>query len=713
MNKFGNLRVYALTHNVFRILVISSLIIRSFIPAWGAAAQDHPPGVLEYVRPGENIHTIVPILYKDEFYDIYLISSNDFDDPYGHVLYENTPDAFAAQGITGVLVTRSDEIVTDEAVIRNILLIARTAFILHQTRRAYTDETIPVDDSLTERLKSLRTNPIFAAAFIEQNVKALFDKPSEEYAEAFRSMLTAQAGGVQKADEFIDDVVSAYDDAPTMEDAIDQVISLAKYSNDRDLRQLAKKARETFGHWQHQTNLVDTGDGLITAGNAFELASLGMRMIFLSDLELDRAGWLQYYSNTAGKNGVGDQQDAASLVIKEANNDWLRRGEIVRDFIKEKGVDLGVNIVKEEIARDLVQYAWKEFGKRNLGHLAAGAAYQVLLGFTIANLLYGMDDIYHNFTIADRSDQLRRNFRQSRLLILEKQWTENPSFYEGDVIEAYRTAYLLEALAAAQAYRSYADGVTSSRLILQIGDFFSGGEWTRAIDYFRESANSAERNAELYLGHPPVIEGAVALTFERLAAGPRNDRLDYDSLIVTYPEYLILEPGEVGTITIDIQNTGFLPWTAGGDFALVNTNQQTLGADPMQILSGEIPPGYISRWVISVQAPPQAGLYRTTWQLSSHGEPVGPEVTGLMAVVPNARTDLNPSLLFREWLDGLINDLQRQFSEWLKMEMERQTREILVTLQRQLCGGTLLVPMTVILGTWVIRWKKRYPGNEN
>ena len=702
--------------NVFRILVISSLFIRLLIPAFDVAAQEYPPSVLEYVRPGESIHAIIPINYQNELYDIYFLSSNDFDDPYGRVLYENTPNALAEKGITGVLVTRSEEIVTDEAVIRNILLIARTAYVLYQTRTAYSDLTIPVDDSLTERVESLRTNPLFVTAFIEQNVKALFDKPSEEYAEAFRSMLIAQAGGVKKADEFIDDVVAAYDETETFEDAIDHVVSLAKYSNDRDLRQLAKKARETFGHWQYQTNLVDTGDGLITAVNAFELASLGMRMIFLSDLELDRAGWLDYYSNTAGNSGIpldGDQQDAASLVIKEANDDWLRRGEIVRDFIKEKGVDLGVDIVKEEIARQLVQYAWKEFGKRNIGHLAAGAAYQVLLGFTIANLLYGMDDIYHNFTIADRSDELRRNFRQSRLLILEKQWPENPSFYDGDLIEAYRTAYLLEVLAAAQVYRSYADGVTSSRLILKIGDLFSGGEWTRAINYFRESADNAERNAELHLGHPPVIEGAVDLVFERLAAGPRSDRLDYDSMIVTYPEYLVLEPGEVGTITIDIQNTGFLAWSAGGDFALVNTNEQTLGAAPEQLLSGEIPPGYISRWVISLQAPPQAGLYRTTWQLSNHGEPFGTEVTGLVIVAPNSETELNPSLLFREWLDGLLKDLQRQFSEWLRSEIEKQVQELIEILQQQLCGGTLLIPTTIILGTWVVRRKKRHPGNEN
>ena len=702
--------------NVFRILVISSLFIRLLIPAFDVAAQEYPPSVLEYVRPGESIHAIIPINYQNELYDIYFLSSNDFDDPYGRVLYENTPNALAEKGITGVLVTRSEEIVTDEAVIRNILLIARTAYVLYQTRTAYSDLTIPVDDSLTERVESLRTNPLFVTAFIEQNVKALFDKPSEEYAEAFRSMLIAQAGGVKKADEFIDDVVAAYDETETFEDAIDHVVSLAKYSNDRDLRQLAKKARETFGHWQYQTNLVDTGDGLITAVNAFELASLGMRMIFLSDLELDRAGWLDYYSNTAGNSGIpldGDQQDAASLVIKEANDDWLRRGEIVQEFIKEKSVDLGVDLVKEEIARQLVQYAWKEFGKRNIGHLAAGAAYQVLLGFTIANLLYGMDDIYHNFTIADRSDELRRNFRQSRLLILEKQWPENPSFYDGDLIEAYRTAYLLEVLAAAQVYRSYADGVTSSRLILKIGDLFSGGEWTRAINYFRESADNAERNAELHLGHPPVIEGAVDLVFERLAAGPRSDRLDYDSMVVTYPEYLTLKPGEVGSITIDIQNTGFLTWAAGGDFALANTNEQTLGAAPVQLLSREIPPGYISRWVISLQAPPQAGLYRTTWQLSNHGEPFGTEVTGLVIVAPNSEIELNPSLLFREWLDGLLEDLQRQFSEWLRSEIERQMQELLESLQKQFCGGTLLMPMGILLGTWVVRRKKRHPGNEN
>lgn len=716
MKKFGDLSMYTRSLNVVRLLVVFSLFLRSILPASAVVAQEYPAGVLEYVRPGESIHTIVPILYKDDVYDIYLISNNDFDDPHGRVLYENTSDAFTAQGITGVLVTRTDEIVTDEAVIRNILLIARTAYILHQTRTAQFDEPIPFDDSFAETVESLRRNPIFATAFIEQNVQALFDSPSEEYAEAFRGMFVAQAGGVQKADAFINDVVSAYETAPTVEAAIDHAISLAKYSNDRDIRELAKQARETFGHWQRQTNLVTTGDGSIAAGNAFELVSLGMRIIFLSDLEVDRAGWLQYYSDAAGDHTVslnGDQQNAASLVIKETNDDWLRRGEIVQDFIRDQRVELGVNLVKGEVAKRLVQYSWKEFGKRNIGHLAAGAAYQVLLGFTIANLLYGMDDIYHNFTIADRCDELRRNFRQSRLSILEKQWPENPILYEGDLIESYRTAYLLESLAGAQAYRSYADGVAGSRLILRIGDLFSGGEWTRAIDGFRELANNAERNAELRLGHPPVIEGAVDLALRRLAAGPRNNRLDYEALIVTYPESLTLQPGEVRVITIDIQNTGFLPWTAGGDFALTNTNEQTLGAVPAQVLSDEIPPGYISGWTLSLQAPPQAGLYQSAWQMTHRGEPFGPVVTAMVIVVPNTETDLDPSLFFREWLDGLLNDLQRQVSEWLRREMERQLQALLESMLQQLCGVSVLAPMTIIFGTSVVRRKKRYPGNEN
>ena len=198
-----------------------------------------------------------------------------------------------------------------------------------------------------------------------------------------------------------------------------------------------------------------------------------------------------------------------------------------------------------------------------------------------------------------------------------------------------------------------------------------------------------------------------------LPTGFPSDRLDYDSMIVTYPEYLVLGPGEVGTITIDIQNTGFLAWTAGGDFALVNTNEQTLGAAPVQLLSGEIPPGYISRWAISLQAPSQTGLYWTVWQMTNLGEPFGPEVTGLVIVTPDSETNLNPSLLFREWLDGLLNDLQRQISEWLRSEIERQAQELLESLQKQLCGGSLLMPVTIILGTWVVRRKKRYPGNDN
>ena len=203
-----------------------------------------------------------------------------------------------------------------------------------------------------------------------------------------------------------------------------------------------------------------------------------------------------------------------------------------------------------------------------------------------------------------------------------------------------------------------------------------------------------------------------SIEFE-LVTGSHISRLNYDSIIITYPEYLILKPGEVGTITIDIQNTGDLTWTTGGDFALMNTNEQTLGAVPVQLLLAEIPPGFTARWVISLQAPAQSGLYWTTWQLSNLGKPFGSVVTGLVIVRPDSEIELNPSLLFREWLDGLLKDLQRQFSEWLRSEIEKQMQQLLDNLQKQLCGGTLLMPTAIILGAWVVRWKKRYPGNEN
>jgi len=342
------------------------------------------------------------------------------------------------------------------------------------------------------------------------------------------------------------------------------------------------------------------------------------------------------------------------------------------------------------------------------------------LGLTIANLLYGMDDIYNSFTTADRADELRQRFRASRLQLQTVDWPTEPRSYDGELAEAYRVAYLLEAMSAAQVFRSYADGVAASRLIIKLGDLLSGGEWSEAIEMAREMADEAEQEAENELGHPPLIDKAVELTLDRLAMGPDPGMglPLYDSVVINSSDFAILHPGQSVEITFDVQNTGNVAWVPQQGYALINTNGESLGASAIQALASEVPPGRVARWVIPITAPSQSGLHRTEWQMAHNEEPFGSVLSCLVIVVPEGEIGIDPGALLEEWFNELMRQIStklnelwesllQQLEEWLQRELDRLWREFWESLLRQCCGASAIAPAALLLGAWGINRKRR------
>ena len=63
--------------------------------------------------------------------------------------------------------------------------------------------------------------------------------------------------------------------------------------------QFPKEIREAFNGWQRYTeqgrSYIDTGQGRIEFANGLEVLGLGVRMIWLTDLQQDRSKWLSAY----------------------------------------------------------------------------------------------------------------------------------------------------------------------------------------------------------------------------------------------------------------------------------------------------------------------------------------------------------------------------------------------------------------------------------
>ena len=197
-----------------------------------------------------------------------------------------------------------------------------------------------------------------------------------------------------------------------------------------------------------------------------------------------------------------------------------------------------------------------------------------------------------------------------------------------------------------------------------------------------------------------------------------NEHSGNDSTVISSDSFRVLQPGQTGEITFDVQNTGRVTWTPHGDYAMINTNGVSLGASPIQTLISEVPPGGVARWVIPITAPSQAGVNWTKWQMAYNEEPFGAMMAGLIIVVPEGEIDFDLLALLEEWVNELKEqvsaelkefweDLERRFTEWLQRELERLWREF----WESLCGTIVMVLAVLLFGAWGIQitWKDKAP----
>lgn len=191
-----------------------------------------------------------------------------------------------------------------------------------------------------------------------------------------------------------------------------------------------------------------------------------------------------------------------------------------------------------------------------------------------------------------------------------------------------------------------------------------------------------------------------------------------DSAVISTTDPLALQPNEPSELVFEIQNTGNVSWLPGEGYALVNTNEESLGASPVQTLAREIPPGSIAQWVVPITAPGQISLNWTEWQMAYGGEPFGAKASCLVAVVPEGEIDIDLGALLARWLDELkkeigdrfdqfLQDLADRFKEWLQRESERLVSELLESLSQQCCGAAAIAPGALLLVAWTSGRRRR------
>lgn len=693
-------------------LVLLTVLLLPLARPAAVAAQQGPPDLQKYVRPNERLVTVAsPLRYLGVTYQAYYMTTGAFDRSDLSLFYFADAEYFKAQAITGLLLTANGQLVQDEDTEREVFALFRAAAYLYE-RTSSVEPLGYVDDDFVNSFTAITSNPLF----IEQQIKALFSTPVEQNKEALGSMLTSQTLPPGNLADFAEHVKGASRTASTVADAVDQALTAAKYANSRAVRNTAKDIKAIFKSWEPVTEqgkaYIRLNGTEMDFANALDVLDLGIQLLWIADYQQDRIRWLDEFEAMAEAQASFDQvqHDAAALARTEANENWVHRADIILQFVKDKSVDLGVRIVEDALAKKWVEWAWKQYGKRSAGHLMAGAASAANLGFTIGNLLFGLDDLFDNFKTGERADGLRQRFYQGRLQILTEALREKNrgELYSGELASSFRAAYMLESLAAAQMYRSYADGVEATirqnlLAILNPIAWFRGKEWRQAIEELRALGKQVEVQAEENVGHPSFVDDAVGLVNDRLGmASEQRDAVAASAFI-----YDIVLPGETARLDFVVRNSGQVLWSAA-EYRFVATAEAPVEVPRVLTLPNDILPGAVISWTVSLPVSGAAGIRRVSYQMQAADVQFGSVVTGYVFVLPPQLKDAEGRIRrqIEEWQqkgEQAVETLIQQILAEIQKELERQTKNLLDQLFSQCSGSILIGLMAVVIGRRVRR----------
>jgi len=584
-------------------LLVSLLLALLLPPASTQATPNLQTGPAVVIQP--------PLLYQGHRYTVEYRPTGDYRSDSTAFFFQATPEFFDRRGITDLLVRRDGEPVTDAEELYRVFLLYTAADALY--RHLPHDPSSAIPPGFREDLQAVTRNPLF----IEQWIKGLFVSREEQTLEALRAILSPQLE-TDTVSQLADGIAQAMGRVNTAVEAVDQTIEAMRFSNNRTVRNLQKDIRQVFKEWRPITeqgaSYVDIGGSRIEFFNALDVIALGVRLLWAAQLNRERVEWLTRYQSGSytGEAALDAEQMAAVITARaEAEEAWVQRADVILQFARAHVVDAAYHLGRDQLARLWVQKSWETFGKRTTGHLVAGVASATLVGLSLGNLLYGLDDLVTNFRVAERADELRIAFRTGRAQLQLRARQAGSNVYDGSLAEDFRAAYMLEALAAAQAYRSYADGVgaTVNKGLLDLLNplnWFVGDDWREAMNGLRKLADQGEREADNAIGHPPYIDTAVALaqeTARRLTEEPKSAGL---AALPSAPLFFdIIQPNETARLVIEMRNTGTVPWSLDQGIALSQISSSGKPIGETYALLQSIAPGQTGRWEITVPAPKQ------------------------------------------------------------------------------------------------------------
>jgi formylglycine-generating enzyme required for sulfatase activity len=451
-------------------------------PAWRPAPAIDPAAV-HFAQAGERIVTMQPPLSLDgKVYQVSYFTTGDLKRRDAGLFHLATPQWLADQQVTGFVVSADGRVVRDAKTLRQVFELYHAAYHLYDDPSAISLPTVG------DELDKVLDNPLFMAMEPEHFLRSR--RIQTEH--ALRALLTDRRSDA-RLDPFFQE---AFQTTPTrLEDGL-----------------------AVFGEILQDQAAADAALGLLDAelAQAFDQANvaaqqgeLGVKalrlmadLLYLSHLQRERGDWLTAYAQ-AFPRGEGsldrDQLRAAANVLDEVDDAFQQRVDIAADFGVELFKDTLFKAGKEltvQAASKLAAAVAAQYGVKLAANAVASAASVVSVGLTVNGVLYGSDALVANFVLGRRSEELRQVFQAGRTALQEEAaGRSSDSPYDGGLAERFRSAHLLETLAATQAQRAYADGVAATFQLpnpLELLNWLRGKDWRAAVEGLHASADQVE-----------------------------------------------------------------------------------------------------------------------------------------------------------------------------------------------------------------------------
>ena len=506
---------------IISTVLLLGILIRLIVPV---PLHAQTISIEDYLLPGERVVTLAPgLMYNGHLYEIHYFTFGDFNHNSSSLIGLATPETFTQNQITGLLVTADDEIVEDLETLQKVFLLYRSAYYLYEVaaydRPLGQTDYYPFEDFHRD-LEKITENPIF----IEQQFKSLFSSPEDEYADAFRGIITPQYETPTILQNFGSELQEGVQQGISLHKTVDLTLTAASYANNPLVHTNAQHVKEMLSTMinRPEAATIELAGRQIALVNALHIIDLVVRLAWMSDLQLERANWFEQYISFAEGDGLLTQEQlrAAQMVKSEAESNGAQRWAIAEDFVRDRSGALTVGLAKKEMVRIWMTWGAQESSSRLASFLISGAG-TVTLAISLGNFMYGIDDLYNNFVIAERADELREKFYNQRVN-LQESVRFSPLFYDAEIVEQFRVTYMLESLSAAQSFRSYSDGVEGTLNggfggILNPINWFQGKVLAEVVTTMRNLGDSVEIDATNTLGDPEVIGQAISLVWQRLS----------------------------------------------------------------------------------------------------------------------------------------------------------------------------------------------------